>query len=217
MKANLLLVSLAVLISGSTVLGQTKKPTVQKEIPPRSKPNTEQLKGLGKSNLNSKSRSTGVTVTPKSKTKNAPKKREPVSNIKGNWLKRTYEIELTIKYTVGQDEPKTYTTKLTSAKDSMTSDILLGISELGPITTTVELTVENEREDSVDVGFFLGMRVPYRSNQGSNNPSSRARFVGYTQFLDNGISTGIRIKPGNRVQVFDSKMLSINLGIQTLK
>ena len=99
----------------------------------------------------------------------------------------------------------------------MTSDILLEISELGPIISTVELTVENEREDSIDVGFFLGMRVPYRSNLGSNNSSSRARFVGYTQFLDNGISTGIRIKPGNRLQIFDSKMMTINLGIRTLK
>ena len=143
MKANLLLVSLAVLISGSTVPAD-QKANCTKEIPPRSKPNTEQLKGLGKSNLNSKSRSTGVTVTLQSKTKNAPKE-NPFRTLKGNWLKRTYEIELTIKYTVGQDEPKTYTTKLTSAKDSMTSDILLGMSELGPITTTAELTVKRER------------------------------------------------------------------------
>ena len=128
----------------------------------------------------------------------------------GAWLSNNYQLQATVEIISDEGEKTLSVIRWTTSRAYLKSSDKIGFAESAPITSEIELNIENEKDNELLISLFFGVQVPYNVKPKTSS-SSRAFAGGYTQFMSFGIETGAQLKLGKPITIWDTETIKLTL------
>tara|TARA_Y100001934_G_scaffold191667_1_gene225829 strand:- start:9 stop:812 length:804 start_codon:yes stop_codon:yes gene_type:complete len=161
------------------------------------------------------STSKAKSVAPKAATRNKSVSTKPIddSNQKfydGAWLKRNYQLQVTVEMILDDGKKTVHVNRWIISRAHMKSSDIIGFTGGVPMTSEIEATIQNAKDNKLLISLFYGVRIPYNARPKTTSSSSRG-FGGYTQFLDSGLETGVQVELGKPITIWDTEIIKLTL------
>ena len=128
----------------------------------------------------------------------------------GAWLANNYQLQATVEIISDEGEKTLSVIRWTTSRAYLKSSDKIGFAGSAPITSEIELNIENEKDNELLISLFFGVQVPYTVKPKTSS-SSRGFAGGYTQFMNFGIETGAQLKLGKPITIWDTETIKLTL------
>ena len=128
------------------------------------------------------------------------------NTIEGEWLKRNYQIELIVEQVSADNKKSVFNSKYILSRSHVTYSDQIGYSDRAPIISELEAIIseETEKSDEILMSLVYGVQMPYKSGN-------------YTQFLNVGFTSGVKIKLGKQMTIWENETIKLSIKASDLE